>query len=154
MNVRFPVWNKLLIIQLKVSCNQITWRKLRIITQTVCMFSWQQLCEWAAADYVSPHIYCFWRGWNRFMISLPLYLYRDKHRSKAIKAAWWKTMITTWTKRNKWADWTAAEEPRGGGGGGRHRPVRKRSEKEETAALSWTGSINVYESRSWCCKNF
>lgn len=56
-------------------------------TQTVCTFSWQQLSEWAPADYVSPHIYCFWTGCNGFMISLPVYLRSDKTQEQSNKSS-------------------------------------------------------------------
>ena len=40
----------------------------------------------SAADYVSPHIYCFWR----FMISLPVYLHSDKTQEQSNKSSMMK----------------------------------------------------------------
>ena len=104
----------------------------------------------AAADYVSALIYCFWTAARGLWFHFQFICTVIKHRSKAIKAAWWKTMITNWTKRNKWA----GEQLRRGGGRGRGGGGGTEQRWRTTARFSPIESINVYERPSRHCKKF
>lgn len=110
MNGVFPLWSKLLIVQfkrflsdqLKESVDYLKSRhkhcahfpgnsSLNELQQI--MFSFTYIASGRAAMGL----------WFHFQFICAVI----KHRSKAIKAARWKTVIANWTKRNKWADWTA-----------------------------------------------
>lgn len=83
----------------------------------------------------APHTYCFWRSCVDLMISALQFICTViKHRNKAIKAARWKTAITKWTKRNKWAGRVWGRGERGGGDKGmkkRWKRMRGRVGEEE-----------------------